>query len=97
MKRQPKPVQQLHGLVFAFSVSSILLSYVLYTDYGFWHDTYVRVEEDILHTTKEPVQPESPIGLLGRFARDAKKELEGMQVDTKFLEGKEVYTKSNSN
>lgn len=93
LRKRPKHIQQLHAIFFASGVSLVMVVYVLYTDYGFWHERYVKVETDILNTVKAPVVPDSPVGALGRFLGDAKAQLEGMKIDTSFLEGKEVYIK----
>ena len=74
----------------------MVAGYILYTDYGFWHERYIREESSL--TTKDismlsESAPASPLRTFGRFLGEAKEQLQTMKVDTSFLEGKEVYEK----
>lgn len=71
----------------------MLSAYILYTEYGFWHEQYVREETTLLNDTPVLNFPESPATTFSRLLGDAKGQLKGMKIDTSFLEGKEVYVK----
>lgn len=92
VKRQNKHVQHIHGFVFAGIITSLIAFVILYTDYGFWHETYVA--EDLQIGTDQAAVSESPSQSFSRFWSEAKVEFSNVgSSSVNLLEGKETYTK----
>lgn len=87
MRRQSKHVQHVHALLFAGAITALIASFVLYTDYGFWHETYRR----------EPLGEEPRVvddQTFGAFLREAKENFQKIgSAGTNLLEGKETFTR----
>lgn len=89
MRRQGKHVQHVHAAVFAGVITALIAGFILYTDYGFWHETYIR--EDEAGKAQEPV---TLSGSLERFMSDAKTKFSSIgSSSANLLEGKETYKK----
>lgn len=88
VRRQSKHIQHVHAFVFAGSITGLIAFFILYTDYGFWHEKYVAESAQ-----QEVVPIESPGQSLGSFFKEAKERFNaiGTAAPT-LLEGKEVYT-----
>ena len=92
VRKQNKHIQHVHAFVFAGAVTAIIAGFILYADYGFWHETYVR--EDLVAATPEPFTPESPSESFGRFWQEARERFGSIgSAGADLLEGKETYTK----
>lgn len=92
VRRQSKHVQHIHAFVFAGAITALIAGYILYTDYGFWHETY-RAENTIV--AEEPVfNPESPGESFVHFFQEAKERFGSIgKAGSGLLEGKETYKK----
>lgn len=89
MRRQSKHVQHLHGIIFAGIVTSVIAGAILYTDYGFWHETYRRPPEN-------PKPQVSTSESFGKFLMEAKEKFgEIGSGGANLLEGKETYRKDS--
>lgn len=92
VRKQSKHVQHIHAFVFAGAITGLIAFFILYTDYGFFHETYVA---------SEPVQqegvsfdPESPSESIGRFWQEAKERFgEATSGGDGLFTGKETYIK----
>jgi hypothetical protein len=92
VKRQNKHIQHIHGFVFAGIITSLIAFVILYTDYGFWHETYIAEDSQI--AANQAYISESPSQSLGRFWNDAKEQFNRVgSSSANLLEGKETYTK----
>ena len=93
MRRKPKHVQHLHGVAFAGIVTSLIAGVILYTDYGFWHETYQRAPEVDDSVTVETVPLSQSFG---NFLKEAKTKFNAIgSVSAELLEGKETYRKDS--
>lgn len=89
MRRRSKHVQHLHAMAFAGIVTSLIAGIILYTDYGFWHETYRREPDALI--SEEPV---SLSGSFGRFMDEARANFQNLgDAGAGLLEGKETYSK----
>jgi hypothetical protein len=87
VRRQSKHVQHIHALVFAGVITSTIAGFILYTDYGFWHERYERPPE----TPAEPVPTSQSFGDFWQEAKVKFSQIGSSGAD--LLEGKEVYKK----
>jgi hypothetical protein len=62
-------IQRIHATFFAGGLTILIGSAILYTQYGFWHDTYVRKEVIEEQTVK---QIETPFQTLTRLLSEGK-------------------------
>lgn len=89
MRRQSKHIQHLHALAFAGIITSLIAGFILYTDYGFWHETYSRKSE-VTTTEDSRTIGES----WGGFFSEAKMKFNAIgTVGVDLLEGKETFTR----
>jgi hypothetical protein len=94
MRRQSKHMQHVHAIAFAGAITALIAGFIMYTDYGFWHETYVA--EDALVATQPPFEAESPSESLGSFWREARERFGSIgSAGATLLEGKETYTKTS--
>ncbi len=94
LRRQPKHMQHLYGFIFAGSITALIAGFILYTDYGFWHERYQRVDETA--TIATTTSSESPSEMITRFWNEARAQFSGIGITTaSLLEGKETYTSEN--
>lgn len=98
LRRQPKHMQHVYAFIFAGSVTALIASIILYVDYGFWHERYVRKDEIIIASSTEIISkptpiPESPIEMLSRFIGEAKVQFDSISSGgQELLKGKEIYS-----
>lgn len=94
LKRQPEHVQYMYAAVFAGSLTILLAIVILYVDYGFWHERYVREDLSVASSTLSEVAPapEPPMKMFSRFFGEAKDRLQGIDMPSKdMFIGKETY------
>lgn len=94
-------MQHIYALVFAGSITAVIAFVILYVDYGFWHERYIRDDIASVSTSTEIaaplVSPESPSKMLSRFFDEARDRLKNLDsYGGNMLKGKEIYT-SDSN
>lgn len=92
VRRQSKHVQHVHAVVFAGTITALIALVILYTEYGFWHETY-RAEDSIATEETTTFNPESPGRSLLEFFKEAKDRFSAIGSEGSLLEGKETYTK----
>jgi hypothetical protein len=90
MRRQSKHLQHVHAFVFALVITAIMASFILYTDYGFWHERYVA---EGISSDDVSFEPESPMQSLSHFWQEAKERFSSLGGEQGLFEGKEVYKK----
>jgi uncharacterized membrane protein YraQ (UPF0718 family) len=101
LRRQPVHMQHVYAAVFAGLVTVILASYILYMDYGFWHEKYNRNDEALLVTEVAPVTVDSeevlsPGEMIQGFFKEASDKFKTVGTSNPaFLEGKDTYTKES--
>lgn len=96
LRRQPSHMQHVYAAIFAGSITGLIAFFILYIDYGFWHEHYRSNDLVVVSTStnvrENSVTPESPLEMLSRFFGEAKDKLQN--VDTTgidLLKGKETY------
>ena len=101
LRRQPVHVQHVYAALFAGFITVILASYILYVDYGFWHEKYTRNDEALLVTEVVPkaVNSESvlsPGEMIQGFLKEASDKFKAVGTsESAFLEGKDTYSKES--
>jgi hypothetical protein len=92
VKHQNKHIQHVHGFVFAGLITALIAFVILYTDYGFWHETYIAPDSKL---NADPAYlSESPTQSWSRFWGDAKDQFGRIgSSSVNLLEGKDTYTK----
>lgn len=92
LRRQPTHIQHVYAFIFAGTITTLIAVFILYFDYGFWHEKYSSTTDE--HVASTTVNIESPMDALSRFLQDAKNQLINIdKVGSSLLEGKETYTK----
>lgn len=92
MRRQSKHMQHVHAIAFAGIITALITAIILYTDYGFWHQTYQASDSLMVVDPHAPVP--SPSQSIGTFFTEVKDHFKNMGSSTaNYLEGKETYTK----
>lgn len=92
VRKQNKHIQHVHAIAFAGIITALIAGVVLYTEYGFWHETYVA-EEGIVVTDTDMAQESSGYSW-GSFFTEARERFANIgTTSTSFLEGKETYKK----
>ena len=89
-------MQQVYAVLFSGAITMGVAAFILYSDYGFWRETYNR--NDIVEgkkTVKETVvDVQSPGDMMGDFLREAKAKVKTINVSSSnILQGKDVYNK----
>jgi hypothetical protein len=97
LRRQPEHMQHIYAVVFAGSITALIAFVILYVDYGFWHERYVRDDLMVVQassTVAVPAPtPESPGEMFSRFFGEARDRLKEIKIPNKdMLQGKETYT-----
>jgi hypothetical protein len=80
LRKQSVHVQHMHGLVFAGVITGVLVSFVLYTQYGFFHEQYTREETPLVAATS--TIPQSPTGVLESFIMEGSARLRAVFTST---------------
>lgn len=94
MRRQSKHMQHVHAFVFAGAITCLVAAFILYSDYGFWHERYVS-DELVVEQADPKFDPESPGESIARFWQEAKQKFgEIGSSGSGLLEGKETYKRS---
>lgn len=90
-------MQHVYALVFAGSITATIAFVILYVDYGFWHERYIRddltvVSTSTIEASPEVSTPDSPSKMLSRFFGEARDRLHTIDVSgSEMLQGKETY------
>jgi hypothetical protein len=97
LRRQPEHMQHIYAVIFAGSITLMLAFVILYVDYGFWHERYIREDLTVVSTSTTlstpTTPPESPGEMLGRFLGEAKDRFKAIDTSGKdMLQGTETYT-----
>jgi hypothetical protein len=96
LRRQPKYVQHVHAFVFAGVITALIAAFILYYDYGFWHEKYQKGEDEIA-VQATTTEIESPSKVLINFFSEAKKQFGNIgSSSASLLEGKETYTREEN-
>ncbi|MFA5132077.1 MAG: hypothetical protein WC444_01975 [Candidatus Paceibacterota bacterium] len=95
LRRQPKHMQHVYAFIFSGSITVLIAGIILYTDYGFWHDRYVRDDSAlVVQSTSTPSNMESPGEALSSFWNEAYDQFHSIGKSSgSLLEGKETYIK----
>jgi hypothetical protein len=94
MRRQSKHMQHVHAFAFAGIITSLIAIFILYTDYGFWHEQYKS--DDIL-AGEQASQMESPAKAFSSFFSEAKMRFGSIGGSSStILTGKEIYVKDEA-
>ena len=92
MRKQNKHMQHVHAIAFAGIITALITSIILYTDYGFWHETYQA--NDSLGVVDPAAPVRSPTQSIGTLLAEVKDHFKNMGSSTaNYLEGKETYSK----
>jgi hypothetical protein len=87
IKRQSKHMQHIHAFAFAGTVTVLIAVFILYTDYGFWHETYLS--DDIVSNQASSTRS------FGDFWKEAGDRFHSIGKAS-FLEGTETYVKDEN-
>ncbi len=98
LRRQPKHMQHVYAVIFSAVVTSLLTSFVLYHDYGFWHERYLRSDSIITNAENNDIKTtESPKEMLGSFFSEASDRIKSLGVNkTDLLQEEEVYVQEST-
>jgi hypothetical protein len=96
MRRQPKHMQHVHAFIFAGAITCIIAGFILYTDYGFWHEKY-NINDDLIikeKTSTSTIENESLSEMFSNFWKEAHIQIDDIsKTGAGLLEGKETYTR----
>ncbi len=98
LRRQPVHMQHVYAVAFSGIITALLGAFILYYDYGFWHDRYSAKDVTVVEKkdTKE-VETISPGEMMNGFLKEVGMRMQELKnTKTTVLEGKEVYTKEES-
>lgn len=96
LRRQPRHIQHVYSILIAGSITGIITAFILYTDYGFWHERYIAQNED--GSTATPVVLESPSEMISRFWNEAKSQVGSIKTTgDSLLIGTDTYKKDDVN
>jgi hypothetical protein len=94
LRKQPEHVQHVYAVIFAGSITILLACVILYVDYGFWHEKYIKSRDDTSDLTVTPSEPESPGTMFSRFFGEAQDRFKTIDTSgSDFLKGKETFTR----
>ena len=84
IKRQNRHIQHVHAFVFAGTITGLIAIFILYTDYGFWHETYIsaKVQEENAQNQES----------LGGFWEEAKSRFQAIRNGS-VLDGMETFVR----
>lgn len=95
LRRQSVHVQRLHALVFASLLTGTVAFVILYYDYGFFHDVYVKKDTSAL--TDETASAPSPAKTFSELFQEAKMRFSDIGKDSAgLLYGTETYTNTST-
>lgn len=86
-------MQHVYALLFSGVITTIIAIIILYSNYGFWRDTYIRSDTGVATGNGDTnIITESPKDVIGSFLEEASVRLRAISADKKeFFEGTEVY------
>ncbi len=104
LRRQHIHIQEMHAFVFAISITAVISFFVLYTQYGFWHPRYDRLQDNFTDTNNtntdtntianQEQKPEAPGEMLSRFFGEAKTKFSNLgTAGAQMLNATETYQK----
>lgn len=102
LRRQPTHMQHVYAIIFAGSITLLIASIILYVDYGFWHERYVRKDDIVIASSTETIArptpiPESPLEMFSRFMDEAKVQFNAIGTGgQELLKGKETYVNDSN-
>lgn len=90
-------MQHVYSIVFSAVITGLMAGFILYNEYGFWHEKYSRTDvEEVISAPAPEVASESPKDMIGGFFKEAGERLNAIRTSTSsLLEGKEEYTKES--
>lgn len=106
LKRQPVHMQHVYAFLFAGGITTLLAASILYFDYGYWRERYVRSEtassvEELksseslaIATLDTNIEKTgfSPFEMFGSFASETKEQWKKIRTgEAVFFTTKEVY------
>ncbi len=102
MRRQPAHMRHVYAAVISGTITMFIAAIILYFDYGFWHEKYLRAEavetiDEMKDTGTSSVTVQSPSEMVGAFFREASEKIKVINLDRpSFLDGKDVYRKEDA-
>lgn len=97
LRRQDIRVQQLHAFVFASIITGLLAFLILYYDYGYFHDVYVKKDIESVVVVDNTDTAPSPIESMSSFFSEAKTRFSEIgKSGSSLLYGKDVYINNNN-
>lgn len=99
LRRQPEHMQHVYAAIFAGSITMIIAAFILYVDYGFWHETYSRQEViEVKDTTEPMVTVQSPGDMMGGFFKEARDRVQTINISSpsNVLKGTDSYTREDN-
>lgn len=103
LRRQPEHVQHIYGVIFAGSITALIAFFILYVDYGFWHERYLQKDEVVIieegppHGDSFNEKGKKPSDLFSDFFKEAETRFKSIDTSGKnFLNGKESYTSTDT-
>jgi hypothetical protein len=95
LRKLPTHMQHVHAFVIAGTITGLIAAFILYTDYGFWHEKYQR--DDAATDAAVDVPSRSMTETLSDFFGEASSRLSKVkQSGSGFLEGTDTYTSGGS-
>jgi hypothetical protein len=99
LKKQPRHAQHVYGAIFAGTITGLIACFILYADYGFWHERYIRADDVAVAHGEESVpkvKPESPSEVFSRFFGEVGERFGAIKMPSMdMIKGSEVYTNTN--
>ncbi len=96
LRKQPRHMQHIYSIFVAGTITGIITVFILYTDYGFWHERYIAQNED--GSPQAPAVLESPSEMVSRFWNEAKSQVGSIEkVGGTLLIGTDTYNKDEVN
>ncbi|MCF7843286.1 hypothetical protein K9M47_00125 [Candidatus Gracilibacteria bacterium] len=93
LRKQPKHMQHVYSAFIAGGITMLIAVFILYVDYGFWHERYIR-EDTVVPSEISNVEatPESPTEMLSRLIDEARIQLQNINTSSQeLMKGKETY------
>lgn len=85
----------MHAFAFAGIITALIAGVILYTDYGFWHETYRS--DELLVEMEERAAEQSESRSFSSFLTEAKARFNDIgSAGAEFFEGTESYSKDRN-
>jgi hypothetical protein len=96
LRRQHVHIQRIHAGFFAGAICAVLASFILYSQYGFWHASYSREEELVKQDLQDKtIRMESPFQSLSRLVEEGKLRFSGVTETLKpFMESEVTFDRN---